>query len=109
MKVSIREWLDKAGFNWETGKIILHKTEGDSPGWEDAKGADYIGYDDPILDQKFTNGYGGPKCPRFIAKDDEVIYFPGMYDGSTWLEGVYVDLDKYLDYKNYPTPYVGGN
>jgi hypothetical protein len=108
---TLREWLNRAEFDWENGKILYHAVgeDEDAPGWSEAVSAEYLDHTHPILDQEFHDGYGGPRCPRIVAKDNVAIYFPGMYDGSTWLAGVWLDLDKYLDYEKCPTPYIGGN
>jgi hypothetical protein len=105
---TIREWLNDAEFDWETGTIVYQEVsdEDSSPGWTDPSSASVIAPDHPILGKSFHSGYGGPECPRFVAKDDRFIYFPGQYDGSTWLEKVSVNITFYLDPKN-PSPYPG--
>lgn len=106
---TVREWLEKNGFSWETGVVVFQQTEeGFSPGWspvvEDGK---ILSKDDPILDKTFYSGYGGPECPRIFARDGDWIFFPGQYDGSTWLEKLNINPEYYLNKKN-PTPYPGG-
>ena len=105
---TIREWLNEAGFNWEKGTIIYQPTEGDCPGWNSPLSAAVIMPNHPILTKEFDERDGGPRCPRFIAEDDEAIYFPAQYDGSTWVNKIWKDITKYLDYKNNVTPYPGG-
>ena len=109
--VTVIEFLDALGFDWESGRIIVHKTEDNkSPGWSTACGAKiYTSKDAAILREQFDNGYGGPECPRFIAEDKDAIYFPAMYDGSTWPEKIWKNIDRYLDYAINETPYPGGN
>jgi hypothetical protein len=104
---TLREWLTNAGFNWDAGRIIFHDTGDKSPDYGDVIAARVIARDDPILDKSFDSGFGDAQCPRIVAEDAERIYFPGTYDGSTWLDWVYKDLDHYLD-KEHSTPYVGG-
>jgi hypothetical protein len=105
---TIKEWLTGAGFDWETGKIIWQQTNfGDCPGWSYPIAAYRIESDHSILGQEFNCGFGGPECPRFIAKDSKFIYFPAQYDGSTWIEKVAIDIDFCLDHKN-SSPYPGG-
>lgn len=106
---TIREKLDRQGFDWETGRIIIQTVEPDRyPGWAKPTGAYVAAADDPILDQEFDDGFGGPKCPRFVAEDATAIYFPYQYDGATGVCKVLKDIRQYLDYKSNPTPYPGG-
>ena len=111
---TIREWLNKAGFDWRTGRIIFQETyycdtleRHDTPGWASPEGAREITADDPILDYEFDDGFGAPECPKFIAEDRDRFFFPAQYDGATWLEFVWKDINKYLDANN-ETPYPGG-
>lgn len=113
---TIREWLEAAGFDFDNGKIIVHLTRNDddeeyvgsSPGWDEAvKATETPEEVADVISKEFDSGYGGPKCPRFIAEDGDKIYFPAQYDGSTWLEFVYKDIDKYMNIEN-ETPYPGG-
>jgi hypothetical protein len=60
-----------------------------------------------VLHQSFDAGFGGPKCPRFIAEDPVAIYFPSQYEGATSLEKIYKNLDVYLT-GDEETPYPGG-
>ncbi len=103
---TMRKWLNKRKFDWENGLIIIQETEGDYPGWEKPINAYEVGKDDPILDKKFHDGFGGPECPRFIASDDKCIYFPEQYDGSTRLCWVLKDIKEYLNIRR-RTPYPG--
>ena len=102
---TIKQWLEDYGFDFDKGRIIYQETDYPYPGWCDPDRAMYIPTDHPILTTEFDNGYGGPNCPRFIAEDTEAIYFPVQYDGATWLEKVWKNLDKYLSHS---TPYPGG-
>ena len=109
---TIRGWLENAGFDWENGRILYQKVKDDNwgktPGWSSPTGAGFISHDAPILDEVFSTGYGGPTTPRFIATDEEKLYFPAQYDGATWLEVIWKDIEKYLDFANYESPYPGG-
>lgn len=106
---TIRKWLDGVGFNWDQGNIVYQAVDGNYPGW--SYGSAHVGQrieqDNPILDQDFDDGYGAPYCPRFVARDDQAIYFPVQYDGSTWIEHVVTDLSWYLE-EGHETPYPGG-
>jgi hypothetical protein len=113
---TLRKWLDRNGFDWATGRIIYQPVDGydeeqpswgTSPGWEHPSGAREIAPDDPLLDLEFDTSYGGPQAPRFIAADGERLYFPAQYDGSTWCETVYRDITRYLNWREYETPYPG--
>lgn len=115
---TLREFLDEQKFDWHSGTILIQWTkiymyddgeeDKERPGWDEITGASFITFDHPILDKEFSDGYGGPECPRFVAEDAEAIYFPGTYDGATWCSKVYKELGKYLDWENLETPYVGG-
>jgi len=105
---TLRKMLRDAGFDWDSGRIIYQRCEDNCPpGWSGPVEAREIDFNDPILDQEFDDGYGSPEMPRFIAEDDTRIYFPAQYDGLTWIETVYKDIDAYLDPNN-STPYPGG-
>lgn len=106
---TIRAWLTKAGFNFKEGIIVYHPVSEDHcPGYDDYLiDGRYISMDHKILDTEFSDDYGGPECPRFIAKDRFALYFPSQYDGATSIEKVYLDLNKYVG-NNKPTPYPGG-
>ena len=84
---TIREWLSQSGFDWKGGTIIYQEVEGGYPGWSNPINALIIDKRNthPILDQHFKDGYGSPDCPRFVAKDKNHMYFPGQYDGSTFI------------------------
>jgi hypothetical protein len=116
MATTLRKMLNHAQFNWAQGEILVQFIVDKEweptpvPGWSrfDPVQGDYtsfIEYDNPILDAEFDSGFGSPDCPRFVAKDKEKIYFPVQYDGSTWLEWIWLDIDKYTIED---TPYPGG-
>ena len=109
-RATIREWLDRAKFNWENGRVIWHPTPEDvSPGgWDRSGPAVEVGKDHEVLNTKFYTGFGGPMCPRFVAFDAERIYFPEQYDGATSLTFVYRNADDYLGDDPAATPYPGG-
>lgn len=106
---TLREWLKEEGFDFKDGVIIYQEVkEGATPGWRsghDCYSPAVITNCHDILDRDFDDSYGGPECPRIFAKDSKAIYFPGQYDGSTWLEKVYIDVQHYLSGKD--TPYPG--
>ncbi len=103
---TLRNWLNKAGFDWENGKILYQQTKDESaPGYSFPVNAKYIKNDDQILDKDFNSGFGFSECPRIIAEDNDKFYFPVIYDGFTRLKFIYKDISKYLDFKNNETPY----
>ena len=109
---TIRQWLTHEGFDWDNGTVVYHPVskESYSPGWGE-RGGNPVRIDDgnhPILDHEFNKGYGAPQCPRFFAKDNRAVYFPGQYDGATWCETVVHNIDAYLGDDALPTPYPGG-
>ncbi len=113
---TIRAWLNGAGFDWKKGTIVFQPVGDGVPGWGDPvsgcwlKPAKIIN-DDPVLDHHFYDGYGGPQCPRFVARDTEAVYFPSQYDGATSIEKVFLDLSRYVGEKEgefEESPYPGG-
>jgi hypothetical protein len=106
---TIREWLNEDGFNWDKGVIIIQgvREKESCPGWATPISAQVITSDNPILDELFCADFGGPECPRFVAKDDIKIYFPSMYDGATWIESVFIDIKEYLVFNRNESPYFG--
>ncbi|RKY62981.1 MAG: hypothetical protein DRP95_00130 [Candidatus Latescibacterota bacterium] len=107
-KATLRKELDRLGFDWKSGRILVQEVfENMFHAWSDSEGARWVDFDDPILDLEF-GGFGDEvQCPRFVAEDKEAIYFPAQYDGDTWVEKVYKDIGRYLDWKNYESPYPG--
>jgi hypothetical protein len=107
---TLRQFLDSQGFDWRTGYIVIHPTpeEGSNPGWEELSGTPFVAPPThEILDKEFYDGYGGPKCPRFVARDKDALYFPIQYDGATCCCKVFGDLRVYLS-GDEQTPYPGG-
>lgn len=116
---TIKQWLIDAEFDWENGRIIFQELKKDpddpsetlaySPGWSDIEEVEQaieIEKNHEILTLKFCNSFGSPECPRFMAEDNNAIYFPTQYDGATSLTKVY-KLNYYLNNKSL-TPYPGG-
>ena len=106
---TLRANLTEQGFDWETGEILYQETDdGTYPGWEPPLRGMMIGADHPILDLEYDSGFGGPHCPRFIARDKNAVYHPAQYDGSTWIERAPTGWAQYLGDNPEPTPYPGG-
>ena len=113
---TLRKCLTDRGFEFtdENARIIYHPVEYDrAPGWARIKGEPEIitsPWEHSILDKEFYSGYGSAEMPRFVAEDDDCIYFPSQYDGSTKIVFVYKDLDAYTTKNLVPeeTPYPGG-
>jgi hypothetical protein len=105
---TLREWLDKENFDWDSGRILYQETKGNNfPGWDSVIAAQFINFEDSILSEDFHDGFGGPNCPCIIAEDKNALYFPSQYDGATSLEKVFKNIELYLDIEN-ETPYPGG-
>lgn len=138
---TLREQLTTVGLNWDKFLIIYHELSNwENPGWHDDEeikqafiisnalklkfsNADTKNHvisveDHPILDEEYSIGYGAPECPSFIARDwnddgtPRRCYFPVQYDGSTYIDYIEEDLEKYLTknedgYYN-SIPYPGG-
>ena len=118
----LRRELQKVGFDFASGRILYQQVDYISPGllsaalsalfellgWADKKEVGEIieiDFDHPILDFDFDNDYGDFGMPRFVAEDKDKIYFPCEYDGLCWVDWVYKDIDKYIEYGL--TPYIG--
>jgi hypothetical protein len=107
---TLREQLKAAGFEFsDDAEILWQPVSGDSrcPGWaHELKQAIIIDNNHKILDHEFRDGFGGPECPRFVAKEKNYLYFPAQYDGSTWVERIDTTFADYLNGEG--TPYPGG-
>ena len=129
MTTTLREQLTEAGFDWSPHATIIVQRYRDphahSPsfydgvfveghwytlGWCHASDVENvtIPHDHPILDQPFDDGFGSPQMPRFWCKTPQYIYFPGTYDGSTWVSRVALYPGMYLGKDAESLPYVGG-
>lgn len=115
---TLRKWLENAGVDWNSLVIVAHTLTEDSysAGWGESKRAFKFDYRENklpdsqingLLDFDFDDGYGAPEAPRFVARDKDKTYFPVQYDGATWIDSVYHDINIYMDTNN-DTPYPGG-
>lgn len=107
-ETTIREYLDKAGFNWKIGTIIYQNSKNGYPGLGGSfslETPEIISQDNEILDKPFNPKYLYPMFPRIFAKDEEAIYFPAFYNRFTWLEKIHTSWLHYTTGNN--TPYVG--
>ena len=107
---NLREWLNEQEFDWDKGKIVYQYYEEDPthfPGWGSPDKAKIIVKSEPVLDYEFDSGFGGANAPRIIAMDNVAIYIIGQYDGSTWMEKIYKDIDVYANMEA-EVPYIGG-
>ena len=110
---TLRQWLIEAGYSPDTGYIVYHETKDEvfnAHGLQDQSenviDRSLIGWNHPILDKEFDDGYGCPEAPRIVVEDAEAIYFPTAYDGSTELVKVRKGLRYYLSEESV-TPYPG--
>ena len=104
---TIREWLSESEFDWEKGTIIYQEVDDkDYPAWGEIKCTSIIENTHPILDEVFNDGFGSADCPRFVAKDNNNMYFPVQYDGATDIVVVSTDMEDYLN--GLETPYPWG-
>lgn len=95
---TLRTFLDRSGFDWETGKIIIKTSH-----WP--RGIDL---DDPVLDKEFVYGglvYGD--MPSYVAEDRDSIYFP-LEDtwGVTYPTSVRKNIEDYIEME-LDLPYLG--
>jgi len=112
MMATLRGLLSRAGFDFDSGRILFQgvASEDVSPGWacdEELIETVEIDFSHPILDKEFGTGYGGPEMPRFYAKDKHRIYHPSQYDGATGIVFTEIEFDSYVGTKK-PLPYPGG-
>jgi len=104
---TIRKWLDEAGFDWATGKIVCQQaTVGSAMQPHSVEDGQVVAHNALILDEEFVASRRGSGSPRFVARDWRAVYFPVQYDGSTWIERVVLDLDWYTK-DRHKTPYPG--
>jgi hypothetical protein len=101
---TLRQWLTGAGYDHEKGTLIVQPR---ADYWDDEpqQPQRVAQWDDPLLDEPFDSGFGGAEHPHFVAYDDQRIYFPGVYDGASWITNVAKDPNYYLSHK---LPEVGG-
>ena len=106
---TLRKELTELGFDWSKGRIILWHLDGELRPWhfdeETISPRIIVEWKDDALDYEYDTGYGGADTPHFVAEDNEFIYLPAQYDGSTWLYKVSKDIDYYMEHQ---PPYVGG-
>lgn len=108
---TLRRELKRVGFDFENSRIIYQEVvrdlkPGEADDIKDIIMTKYIDVNDRILDRKFDADYGSPNMPRFVAEDNEKIYFPLTYDGATSIGWVYKDIQQYIA-RNELTPYWG--
>jgi hypothetical protein len=106
MMATLRKWLTAAKFDWVNGVVIYDSADTNWVTTYNADTKEVITGDHPILDQEFDSGHGAGGCPSIFAKDSDAVYFPCIYDGSTWLEKIMIDPKYYLRRGN-SLPYVG--
>lgn len=107
-EVTIRDYLDKAGFNWKTGTIVYQNNTVGYPGLGGSFSLEtptVISPNDKILDKTFKYNYIYPMFPRIFAKDEEAIYVPAFYNRCVWLEKIPTSWLYYTAGNN--TPYIG--
>ena len=110
---TLRKELKRVGFDFENGRIIYQEVvrdlkPGEADDIKDIIMTKYIDVNDRILDRKFDADFGSPNMPRFIAEDNEKIYFPLTYDGATYIGWVYKDIHQYIARSQLPHPIEGG-
>lgn len=99
---TLREWLKDLKFDWNTGTIIYHDNNEFKTQYADGC---YIESKHPILKKEFWEGFGSAEAPAIFARDKDAIYIICKYDGSTWMEKIYLEEGYYLKRR---VPYVGG-
>ena len=107
---TLRKELKDAGFDFKKGTIlyqpILPNGRLGQPNKNDLE--NIITMPRSVLDTEFYSGYGLAEMPRFIAEDDDYIYMPSQYDGSTSIFRARKDIGKYIGTKEL-LPYPGGS
>ena len=107
-KVTLREYLNAAGFNWKTGTIVYQETRVGYPGLAgdfSLEKPTIITPYDKVLDKEFNPSDRFPMFPRIFAKDEEAIYIPAFHNRYCWLEKIETNWTYYTSGNN--TPYVG--
>lgn len=107
--MTVLEFLKTLNFDFSKGKIYYSESPESAycPGWDNGLPAKLIDEDHPILREEFNTSFGSPQHPRIVAYDETAVYFPCQYDGSTWMEKVYLSPEKYITGEA-QTPYPGG-
>ena len=102
---TIKRWLIDAGFDPQTGRILLQSAGGEvfTPGM-DRNRAEFVGLDHPAIVMEFRSWFGAPEAPTFIAEDDQKVYFPAQCNGRTTLCVVSKNIERYMDVSQ-ETPY----
>lgn len=95
-ETTLRKELKEAGFDFDGGTVLVRDCHKDDRGWASASelGAPKEATD-AHLDEEFYSGYGAPECPVFVAWDADRFYFPVQYDGATWVESIWRDVNTY--------------
>lgn len=105
--VTVREYLDLAGFDWKNGTVIYQHCSTEYPGIAPSsklKTPEVISKFHEILDTPFNYNHVCPTFPRIFARDAEAVYFPVYVRGFSWLEKVPVSWLHYT--KGEETPYI---
>jgi hypothetical protein len=91
--------LDKLGYDWDAGHMVLQEGNRGIP----VRSARVIEKGDPILTERWANGVD---CyiPRFIAVDAKGTYLPYRDIRGTGLHFIARDLREYLQGKIIPYP-----
>lgn len=129
MITTLRKELTEAGFDWNPQAVIIVQRYKVSairyPSGYSAVLAEGQAYalgsstsdkvenktikpEHPLLDLEFDEGYGSANMPKFWCKSPTHIYFPGQYDGRTWVAKVALYPTAYLGEEAETMPYVGG-
>lgn len=110
MTNTVRNQLDRLGFDWESGVILFSGECPDEYGWtqEDYDAEIHvIPFDHEALDREFIGGYGSVDCPPIMAYDKKYVYFRGCYDGASWITSIPRNPEDIIGL-NTGMPCVGG-
>jgi hypothetical protein len=110
VNTTLHDLLDAAGFPWDTGTLILHRTGTVSPGWAHPTDIDQrirVNKRTPAIHVPFDTAAGTPDMPRFIAYDPGRVWIPFYDDVNTGIIAINLDANHYLGEGNM-TPYPGG-
>lgn len=100
MPSTLRTELDRLDFNWERGGMMVQ--EGN---YRVAKSLRIIEEDDPLLDERWSNGPGYLDVPRFIAADDDAVYVVQRDGRGCGLKRIYKEPARYMDlHEDIPYP-----
>lgn len=98
MPSSVRIELNKVGYDWDHGRLLLAR---------DKQPPRYIQNDDAVLDRTFSNGTGMVDIPKVFARDKRALYFATFSPThGARISRVAIDPEQYVQQREL-IPYPG--